>query len=171
MDQVEFRLRAPTGTAWLATAALLAATGELHDELRKPGPAMLFRQRIDDGVLLPVVIVFGLVTLLSLAWLASLYLVPGRLRLDVAAGTLARVRRKGPLSRALTAPLASWRVALVYYREEDRLAGHFKRLELSSAALHEVLLFGDLRDGEALGAAITALREQFESFDVRVEKP
>lgn len=155
MDQVEFRVRSPTGLAWIVSAALVIAAGELYD----------------DGVLTPVVIVVAIAAALAMIWLVSLYAAPGRLRIDAVSGTIERVRPSGLRRRAVSAPFAQWHVLLTYYREEDRLAGRFKRLQLRTPGLQEVLLYDDLARGETLAQVLSEHGVRLGRYEVRVERP
>jgi len=171
MEQATFRLRSPTSLAWLASVTLVVATGELYDELGHPGAAELFHQRVGDGVLAPVVGLLAVAALTALAWLVTLYLRPGRLVIDAPAGVIRRTERRRIRRHVRAAPLEAWEVQLHYFSDADRDAGRFKRLELGVGTEREVILFGDLKNGEALAQALTALAPRLRHFEAAVQQP
>lgn len=168
MNVVSMNVRSPTGTAWLTTLGAFMATGETYYEMAKPGPSTFFGLTIGDAIVLPVVIVLALLTLASACWLISLYAAPGRIAIDIDAGTLSRALRPFFRLRVVIAPLSAWSVHLVYYNEADRARRVFKRLELRGPQHNEVLLFADFKRGEELAAGFERIHRALANYNAEI---
>lgn len=156
MQVLDYSVREPTGKAWIAALGGVIATGELLWDLLQDKPSRLFGVRFSDGEVLVMAAVTGVIAVVGLAWLVSLYARPGRLCVDVGAGRLSRVRR--PLLRAnpYGGPLGEWTLRAVFFSEAEHTRGVFKRLEVRGPSYREAILWTDVPRGEALVQALRA---------------
>ncbi|MBI3180027.1 MAG: hypothetical protein HYZ27_10225 [Deltaproteobacteria bacterium] len=166
-DSTKFAIRAPTGSAWLLTVVGVIAAGELLFERSKAGMAHLFNIPFADNELLLLAAPFALAALWGAGWLALLYARPGWFCVEP--GSLSRERPRAWRRQSVQGPPENWQVRVVYFSETERAAGRFKRLELRTQGLREVILFGDLKDGPALAQALEAQRQQLGKLEVVVE--
>jgi hypothetical protein len=154
----------------MVTLVAVIATGEVFYERQKPTLANFFdRPFTDDELVLPIALL-GIVAVAALAWLLSLYVRPGSLVIDPDAGRLRRERRPYGRTHAIDAPAGEWRVRLVYFNEEERARGAFKRLELDGPGLREVLLYTDVRDPDAMQRALQAIGPSLAAFESVVQR-
>lgn len=170
MERLDAPIRSPTGSAWLTSAVAVILTGESFYEMRKPEAAEILHVPFADSELLGMAIVCGLAAVLALVWLVSLYVSPGHLIIDGVAGKLQRIRRRYVRRLIVDAPLGEWNVRLVFFSDEHRDSGVFKRIELEGPDFSEVLLFADLRHGEQLARALESVSSALGRFDVDVQK-
>ncbi len=163
-----FAIRSPTGSAWFATVLGIIVAGELLFERSKTGMAHLFHIPFADHELLILAAPFALAGIFGVVWLVMLYARPGLLLVEPA--WLARERVFRWRRVRVQAPLEEWRVRVVYFSERERAAGRFKRLELATPGLREVILFGDLKDGSALARALEARGAELGGLEVVVQQ-
>jgi hypothetical protein len=162
-------IRSPTGRAWISFATSFIVAGELFYDLRKNEAANYFNHQLSDAQLFPIIVLFALIALASLVWLILLYVRPGSLTLDSEEARVSRTRRKMLRRWTVEAPARDWRVRMVFFTDEHRQQGVFKRIELRGPNYEEVLLFGDLKRGEDLARALDALGDQLGELRVDVE--
>lgn len=170
MSKLDVPVRAPTGTAWIASAVLIIVAGEAVWEMRKETASVIFNVSFTDGQLLAIALVAGIAAVVSLTWLVSLFVAPGRLLVDGEAGLLRREERLHLKRAVAEGPLEQWNAKVLYFSDRQRADGVFKRIELSGPGRDEVLLFGDFRRGEEVARALEAAGERLGALTVEVEK-
>jgi hypothetical protein len=170
MPNLDVPVRSPTGLAWVVSAVSFIIAGELFYEMRKELPAELFHVEVSDGTLMIGAVLFGTLTAGSIAWLASLYVAPGRIALDMESGSLVREWRRFIWRHRVERPLEAWQVRIAYFTADHRQGGVFKRLELSCERLQEVLLFSDFGRGEEVSKALEAAADRFAAFHAEIER-
>ena len=168
---VDVRIRAPIATAWAVTLGAIVICGELYYELQRSKIATFIGRPFTDNELWPAVICLGVAALVSLAWLLSLYLRPGRLQVDPDADRMVRQVRPYLRTRVIEGTLADWRARVLFFSSVDRDRGAFKRIELSTTDWQEVILFADLARGEELARALLDLDGRLEALEVEITHP
>lgn len=165
---IDVPVRSPTNWAWGTTVGAVIACGELAYLAREEVAVRVAGFELTPGALLAGAVLAGLLALAAGTWLVSLYLRPGRLRIDTDADWVRRELRPLIRRHVRQGPLVDWSIRITFYSQHARARGSFKRLELAGPEDHqEVLFFTDVPRGERLATDLEALAEH--GLDVRVE--
>ena len=170
MQRLDIHVRSPTGTAWILALVPFIFGGELLWEALKPEIATFFRIPFSDLEVYAAAAVCGAVSALGFAWVASLYVSPGRLLIDPDLGVMRRERRLAWRQEVVEAPLKEWQVRIQFYSERYRAEGAYRRLELKGPGLHEVLLLSDVPDGKVLCDSLEAAQGGLGSFEIELKQ-
>lgn len=167
MPLVEHPIRPPVGRYWMLLLANVVVAGELVYERASKKQSVIFSISWSDRELLIGAVLAALAATVAGLFLATAYLRPGCLRLD---GAHVERISGGLLSRRKRARASEWRVSLRYFSARDQERGTFKSLELAGPDTSEVLLFGDVPQGEALARDLEKHRDSFGKFEVSVDR-
>ena len=65
--------------------------------------------------------------------------------------------------------MEDWRAEITYFSQKDKDNKHFKKILLGTTTYAEIILFADLRQGEALIDALNDLHDQLGNYVVTIE--
>lgn len=171
MRCVELTIRSPVGAAWLSTALSFIATGELYDRLHTRNIIQILGTPFLKDELTPVVLILTTLTLILLAWLLSLYFLPGKIQIDHQSKTLTRTRLNLFRPHTLKRPLHHWTVNVTFFSKKHKEIQVFKEITLTCDQHREILFFSDLRRGEELVEALDDIRIHLKAFQESVRTP
>ena len=171
MENVDVKIRAPTGPAWIACALTFILSGELYSEISKDSVAVIVRWYFTDEELLPYFYGLSACAVISLLYLLSLYIRPGGLFFDMASGSLRRRRYLGLRGRGVAGPFSDWSIRVAYFSQNEKSRGAFKRLEINGpGGFREVLLYTDVRSVDRLLQVLDKVAPQLHDYAVDIEQ-
>ena len=168
MRCVELTIRSPVGAAWLSTALSFMCTGELYHRLNTSNIIQIFGTPFLKDELAPALFILSALTLILLAWLLSLYFLPGKIQIDHQSKTLTRTRLSLFRPHTLKRPLHHWTADVTFFSTKHKEIRVFKEITLTCDQHREILFFSDLRRGEELVEALDDIRIHLKAFQERV---
>ena len=171
MRCVELTIRSPVGAAWLSTALSFMGTGELYHQVHTRNIIQILGTPFLKDELTPALFILTTLTLILLAWLFSLYFLPGKIQIDHQSKTLSRTRVNLFRPHTLKRPLHHWTVNVPFFSKNHKSIQVFKEIILTCDEHREILFFSDLRHGEDLVQALNDIRIHLKAFQETVKTP
>ena len=169
MHDVELTVRSPTGAAWLCNAFFMIVTGEIYFEIQNKTVHHLLGHTFSSGEATPLIIGSSLAFVVSLVWLLSLYLRPGKIKINQHRGILSRVRFTPFGTREVTESIERWAVTISFFSQNDLKNQVFKKILLGTSSHQEVILYSDVPHGDQLLMALNGIKSRLKRHQIEIK--
>ena len=168
MHDVELTVRSPTGSAWLCSAFSVILTGELYFEIQNKTVHYFLGHTFSSDEATPLVIGATLICILSIAWLLSFYLCPGKIKINQSEGSLSRVQFTPLGSKEITEPMECWTVKVVFFSQNDLNNQVFKKVIMGTSTYKEVILYSDTPNRDHFLMTLNEIQKKLKSFKIEI---